>query len=93
MTDEIVAGGIPVPLSHPGKILFPDDGITKEVLARYYADVAEVMLPWLRDRPVTMVRYPDGLAGPRRADDPWAGFTSARHGLGEAGKRLAKLDR
>ncbi len=65
MTEEIVAGGIPVALSHAGKILFPDDGITKEDLARYYAGVAEVMLPWLRDRPVTMVRYPDGLAGPR----------------------------
>ncbi len=65
MAEEIVAGGIAVPLSHPGKILFPDDGITKEDLARYYGGVAEVMLPWLRDRPVTMVRYPDGLAGPR----------------------------
>ncbi len=65
MTEEIVAGGIPVPLSHAGKILFPDDGITKEDLARYYGGVADVMLPWLRDRPITMVRYPDGLAGPR----------------------------
>ncbi len=65
MAVEITVGGITVPLSHPDKVLFPDDGITKEDLARYYADVADRMLPWLRDRPVTMVRYPDGLGGPR----------------------------
>jgi bifunctional non-homologous end joining protein LigD len=65
MTQEITAGGIPVPLTHPGKILFPADGLTKEDLARYYADVADMMLPWLRDRPITMVRYPDGLGGQR----------------------------
>lgn len=65
MAEEIAVGGITVPLSHPGKVLFPDDGITKEDLARYYADVAGRMLPWLRDRPVTMVRYPDGLVGQR----------------------------
>ena len=65
MAEEIAAGGITVPLSHPDKILFPDDGITKEDLARYYADVAGAMLPWLRDRPITMVRYPDGLGGQR----------------------------
>ncbi len=65
MAVEITVGGITVPLSHPDKVLFPDDGVTKEDLARYYADVADRMLPWLRDRPVTMVRYPDGLGGPR----------------------------
>ena len=65
MTAEITAGGISVPITHAGKVLFPADGLTKEDLARYYADVAEVMLPWLRDRPITMVRYPDGLDGQR----------------------------
>jgi bifunctional non-homologous end joining protein LigD len=65
MAAEIAAGGVTVPLSHPDKVLFPDDGITKENLARYYADVADRMLPWLKDRPITMVRYPDGLGGQR----------------------------
>jgi bifunctional non-homologous end joining protein LigD len=65
MTAEITAGGISVPLTHAGKVLFPDDGLTKEDLARYYADVADMMLPWLRDRPVTMVRFPDGIGGQR----------------------------
>ena len=57
MTEEIGVGGITVELSHPGKVLFPDDGITKHDLAAYYADVAGPMLPWLRDRPITMARY------------------------------------
>ena len=65
MADEITAGGITVPITHPGKVLFPADGITKADLARYYADAAGQMLPWLRDRPVSMVRYPDGLDGQR----------------------------
>jgi bifunctional non-homologous end joining protein LigD len=65
MTDDIAVGGITVRLSNPSKVLFPADGITKEDLARYYADVADRMLPWLRDRPITMMRYPDGLDGER----------------------------
>ena len=65
MAEEITADGITVPLTHPDKVLFPADGTTKQDLARYYADVAGQMLPWLRDRPITMVRYPDGLGGPR----------------------------
>jgi bifunctional non-homologous end joining protein LigD len=65
MAREITADGITVPLTHPDKVLFPDDGITKEDLARYYADVADAMLPWLRDRPVSLVRLPDGLGGQR----------------------------
>jgi bifunctional non-homologous end joining protein LigD len=65
MTEEIVADGTAVELSNAGKVLFPDDGITKKDLARYYADVAGRMLPWLRDRPITMARYPDGIKSHR----------------------------
>jgi bifunctional non-homologous end joining protein LigD len=65
MTADIAAGGITVRFSNARKVLFPDDGITKEDLARYYADVANWMLPWLRDRPITMMRYPDGVGGQR----------------------------
>ena len=39
MADEITVGGITVPLTHPDKVLFPADGITKADLARYYANV------------------------------------------------------
>jgi bifunctional non-homologous end joining protein LigD len=65
MANEITVGGITVPLTHPDKVLFPADGITKADLASYYRDVADWMLPGLRDRPISMVRYPDGLDGQR----------------------------
>lgn len=45
------------------KVLFPDDGITKGDLVDYYADVAAVVLSHLRDRPVGLERWPDGLDG------------------------------
>jgi bifunctional non-homologous end joining protein LigD len=48
-------------ISHPDKVLFPDDGITKGEVAGYYATVAPLMLPHLRGRPVTMERYPNGI--------------------------------
>ena len=50
-------------ISNPDKVLFPDEGITKADLAAYYHTMAGAMLPWLRDRPAAMVRYPDGLRG------------------------------
>lgn len=50
-------------ISNPDKVLFPDDRVTKADLADYYRRVADAMLPWLRDRPIAMVRYPDGLRG------------------------------
>ena len=41
-------------ITHPEKVLFPDDGITKAELASYYETIAPLMLPHLRGRPVTM---------------------------------------
>jgi bifunctional non-homologous end joining protein LigD len=51
----------PVAITHPEKVLFPDDGITKGELAAYYEAVAPIMLPHLRARPVTMERFPAGI--------------------------------
>jgi bifunctional non-homologous end joining protein LigD len=48
-------------ITHPEKVLFPDDGITKGELAGYYEAIAPVMLPHLCARPVTMERYPRGI--------------------------------
>ena len=48
-------------ITHPEKVLFPDDGITKGELAAYYEAIAPVMLPHIRGRPVTMERYPAGI--------------------------------
>jgi bifunctional non-homologous end joining protein LigD len=54
-----------VKVSNPGKVLYPDDGISKSDLVDYYRQVAEFMLPHLRGRPVAMERYPDGIDGER----------------------------
>lgn len=48
-------------VSNPDKLFFPDDGITKGEFAGYYARVAPTMLPYLRDRPLSLDRHPDGL--------------------------------
>jgi bifunctional non-homologous end joining protein LigD len=48
-------------ISHPEKVLFPDDGITKGELAAYYEAIAPVMLPHIIGRPVTMERYHRGI--------------------------------
>jgi bifunctional non-homologous end joining protein LigD len=48
-------------ISHPDKLLFPADGISKGELAAYYEEVAPFMLPHLRGRPVTMERFPAGI--------------------------------
>jgi bifunctional non-homologous end joining protein LigD len=49
-------------ITHPEKLLFPDDGITKGEVAAYYEAVAPFMLPHLRGRPITMERFPSGIA-------------------------------
>jgi len=56
-TGDVVAG---VTLSHPDKLLYPEAALTKRLLARYYESVAERILPHLRDRPLSLVRCPDG---------------------------------
>jgi bifunctional non-homologous end joining protein LigD len=48
-------------ITHPEKILFPDDGISKGDLAAYYEAIAPLMLPHLRARPITMERFPNGI--------------------------------
>lgn len=52
-----------VEITHPDKVLFPGDGITKADLAAYYERVAEWMLPHVKGRPVSMQRFPDGIDG------------------------------
>jgi len=49
-------------ITHPEKVLFPDDGITKGELAAYYESVAPIMVPHIRARPVTMERFHRGIA-------------------------------
>jgi bifunctional non-homologous end joining protein LigD len=48
-------------ITHPDKVMFPDDRITKGDLAAYYEEMGPVILPYLRGRPLTMERYPAGI--------------------------------
>jgi bifunctional non-homologous end joining protein LigD len=50
-----------IEISRPEKVLFPEDGITKGDLIEYYARIAPRMVPHLRDRPLTLERYPNGI--------------------------------
>jgi bifunctional non-homologous end joining protein LigD len=51
-------------ITHPEKVLFPDDGITKGELAAYYEAIAPIMTPHILGRPVTMERYHRGIGAP-----------------------------
>lgn len=50
-----------IEITHPEKILFPKKKITKGQVALYYESVAEKMLPFLKDRPLSLVRFPSGI--------------------------------
>jgi len=47
-------------LTHPDRVLYPDQGITKRELAQYYEQIADWILPHLKGRPLTLVRCPQG---------------------------------
>ena len=64
-TLTVRAGRRSVEVSNAEKVLYPDDGITKADLAEYYEHVAARMLPHVRERPIAMERYPDGIDGGR----------------------------
>ncbi len=51
----------PIDISRPDKLLFPDSGISKRDLADYYRRIAPTMLPHIRDRALTLHRFPDGI--------------------------------
>lgn len=57
------AGARRVALTNQGKVFWPKEGLTKGDVCRYYEQIAPVLLPHLRDRPVVLVRYPDGVDG------------------------------
>lgn len=55
-----------VRISHPERVIYPDLGISKIQLARYYASIAEWILPHVEGRPLTLVHCPAGVAAPCR---------------------------
>jgi hypothetical protein len=54
MSDEIQFGRRSVRLTHPERVLFPEDGVTKGDLAKYYAEIGDAIVPHLRHRPFTL---------------------------------------
>ncbi len=52
-----------VTITNPEKVFWPDEGYTKSDLVAYYEAVAPWLLPYLKDRPLVLTRYPDGIAG------------------------------
>ncbi len=52
-----------VKVTNPKKVFWPAEGYTKGDLIAYYDSVAPLLLPYLRDRPLVLTRYPDGIAG------------------------------
>jgi bifunctional non-homologous end joining protein LigD len=61
LTDRITKGSRELKLSNLDKVFFPVERITKGDLLEYYRAIAPAILPHLRDRPFTMVRWPDGI--------------------------------
>ena len=57
----LIAG---IAISHPQRLIYPELGITKLQLARYYETVGAWMLPHVAGRPLTLLHCPDGLAAP-----------------------------
>jgi bifunctional non-homologous end joining protein LigD len=89
--DKVVLSvdGQDVRLTNLGKVFWEELGVTKGDLLQYYADVADVLLPHLRDRPMVMKRYPHGASGEfffmKRAPTPrppWIELCSVTHGSG-----------
>ena len=61
VTDGADIGGVTI--SNANKVWWPDDGITKGDIARFYYAISPLLLPWMRDRPLTAERCPDGMLG------------------------------
>ena len=60
---DLKVGKTTLHLTNQHKIYFPDDGITKGEIIHYYKEVADIMLPYLKDRPQSMNRFPNGING------------------------------
>ena len=61
MGDEFVIGRRAVRVSHPDKVLFPQAKVTKRDLARHYEQVAPAMIPYVKERPLALQAFPNGI--------------------------------
>jgi bifunctional non-homologous end joining protein LigD len=63
MTETVSAGRRKVPITHADRVVFPRAAVTKLDLARHYAAVASAMVPHVRDRPIAVQSFPQGIGG------------------------------
>lgn len=63
MTEELKVGRREIRITHADRVMFPEANLTKLDLARHYESVAPLMLPYVRDRPLALQAYPDGIEG------------------------------
>ena len=61
---ELLVAGKRLPVSNLDKVFYPKVGFTKGQVIDYYIRVAPALLPHLKDRPLTLKRYPNGVEGP-----------------------------
>jgi bifunctional non-homologous end joining protein LigD len=95
MSDEVRIGRHTIRVTHPDRVLFPGDGVTKGDLVSYYVDVGAAIVPHLRDRPFTLKRYPHGIRGQAyfhkqapKGKPPWIPTRQFRTWQREGGSRL-----
>jgi bifunctional non-homologous end joining protein LigD len=87
VSDDLVVAGIRI--THADRVVYPDAGLTKGDVARYYSAVAEHVLPHVRGRPAVLVRCPDGIAHPcfyQKHAGPWAPASLRRVRIAEKTK-------
>ncbi|KQO22940.1 DNA ligase [Flavobacterium sp. Leaf82] len=60
---DLKIGKTTLHLTNQNKVYFPDNGITKGEIVQYYNEVADLILPYLKDRPQSMNRFPNGISG------------------------------
>jgi bifunctional non-homologous end joining protein LigD len=96
---ELEVGDRDVRVSNPGKVLFPQSGITKLDLVEYYVDVASAALVGCRDRPTIMLRFPNGIDGEhffqKRVPTPrpeWIRTATIRFPSGRSAQMIAPAD-
>ncbi len=61
--EKIDVDGRELAISNVEKVFFPESGFTKGQVIAFYSEIADVIIPHLRDRPLTMKRYPEGISG------------------------------
>ncbi|MGW6461087.1 non-homologous end-joining DNA ligase [Streptomyces sp. NPDC055078] len=99
MTPITEVAGRRLPLSNLAKVIHPATGTTKGEILHYYAITAEALLPHLRDRPVSFLRYPDGPDGqvfftknPPPGTPSWVRTTPVPHSEDESARQVVVDD-